>query len=307
MGNYTLGKVIGEGPVNHECAYELQRAYLSLLGTYGKVRMGTHRLTSTRVAIKQIPKEFSAQLTREIHHHRRLHHPHVTQLYEVIATESSIWLVTELCSGGELFDYLVEKGRLSETESRRLVGQLCLALHYVHSSKAVHRDLKLENVLLDDRCNVKIGDFGFTREYENGRLLETFCGTTGYAAPEMLLGQKYSGPGAMLYRSYDCRIAHSVAEVDIWSLGIILYALVTGTLPYDDDDEEVMKAKIIAGDFEIPDWLSASKSSYVPLAHSLIINLFDKIFEISYVPFCKRRPLTVSQSLKFWHTPGLAS
>ncbi|KAF9509789.1 hypothetical protein BS47DRAFT_127031 [Hydnum rufescens UP504] len=222
VGNYTLGKVIGEG-------------------TYGKVRMGTHRLTSTRVAIKQIPKEFSAQLTREIHHHRRLHHPHVTQLYEVIATESSIWLVTELCSGGELFDYLVEKGRLSESESRRLVGQLCLALHYVHSSKAVHRDLKLENVLLDDRCNVKIGDFGFTREYENGRLLETFCGTTGYAAPEMLIGQKYSGP-----------------EVDIWSLGIILYALVTGTLPYDDDDEEVMKTKIIAGDFEIPDWLSTN-------------------------------------------------
>ncbi|KAF8339776.1 kinase-like domain-containing protein, partial [Cantharellus anzutake] len=220
IGNYTLGKVIGEG-------------------TYGKVRIGTHRLTGTRVAIKQIPKEVSAQLTREIHHHRRLHHPHVTKLYEVIATETSIWLITELCSGGELFDYLVEKGRLSEDETRRLVGQLCLALHYVHSNGAVHRDLKLENVLLDDRCNVKIGDFGFTREYEQGRLLETFCGTTGYAAPEMLLAERYSGP-----------------EVDIWSLGIILYTLLAGSLPFDDDDEKVMKDKIIQGQFDIPDSLS---------------------------------------------------
>ncbi len=165
-------------------------------GTYGKVRMGTHRLTGTRVAIKQIPKAMSAALTREIHHHRQLHHPHVTQLYEVIATESSIWLVTELCSGGELFDYLAEKGRLSEDEARILFGQLCLAVAYVHGKGIVHRDLKLENVLLDEKCRVKLGDFGFTREFEKGSLLETFCGTTGYAAPEMLMAKKYLGPGA---------------------------------------------------------------------------------------------------------------
>jgi serine/threonine protein kinase len=216
------------------------------------------------VAIKQIPKELSAQLTREIHHHRRLHHPHVTQLYEVIATESSIWLVTELCAGGELFDYLVEKGRLSETEARRLFGQLCLAMHYVHDSGAVHRDLKLENVLLDDRCNVKIGDFGFTREYEQGRLLETFCGTTGYAAPEMLMGKKYSGPGTHIpvMRPY-LDLLNLPIEVDIWSLGIILHCLLTGTLPFDDDDEDIMKSKIISGDYEDSDWLSDRTHSFV--------------------------------------------
>lgn len=164
-------------------------------GTYGKVRLGVHRLTGIRVAIKQIPKAMSASLTREIHHHRQLHHPHVTQLYEVIATESHIWLVTELCSGGELFDYLAEKGRLNEDETRVLFGQLCLAVAYVHSKGIVHRDLKLENVLLDERCRVKLGDFGFTREFERGSLLETFCGTTGYASPEMLLAKKYLGPG----------------------------------------------------------------------------------------------------------------
>ncbi|KZO97207.1 Pkinase-domain-containing protein [Calocera viscosa TUFC12733] len=220
VGNYTLGKVIGEG-------------------TYGKVRLGTHRITSTRVAIKQIPKAMSAQLTREIHHHRQLHHPHVTQLYEVIATESSIWLVTELCTGGELFDYLVEKGRLSEKEARVLFGELCLAVAYIHGKGVVHRDLKLENVLLDEYCHVKLGDFGFTREFEAGRLLDTFCGTTGYASPEMLLGQKYSGK-----------------EVDIWSVGVILYSLLCGGLPFDDDDEIVMRNKVIHGVYADPDWLS---------------------------------------------------
>lgn len=233
VGNYTLGKVIGEG-------------------AYGKVRMGTHRLTATRVAIKQIPKAMSASLTREIHHHRQLHHPHITQMYEVIATENTIWIVTELCSGGELFDYLVEKGRLSETETKYIFGQLCLAVAYLHGKGIVHRDLKLENVLLDERCRVKLGDFGFTREFEKGALMETFCGTTGYASPEMLQGKKYTGP-----------------EVDIWSLGVILYCLLTGMLPFDDDDESVMRNKIIVGEFEDPTWLSIE-------SRDLIRNLLQK-------------------------------
>ena len=177
VGNYTLGRVIGEG----ELFYIMFRRATSIwrLGSFGTVRMGTHRLTSTRVAIKQIPKAMSTQLTREIHHHRRLHHPHITQLYEVIATENYIWLVTELCSGGELYDYLIEKGRLSEEETRIIFGQLCLAVGYTHDKGVVHRDLKLENVLLDERCRVKLSDFGFTREYERGNFLETWCGTTG--------------------------------------------------------------------------------------------------------------------------------
>ncbi|KAG8834763.1 hypothetical protein FRC17_007270 [Serendipita sp. 399] len=220
IGNYNIGRVIGEG-------------------SYGKVRLGAHRLTGTRVALKQIPKSVSAQLTREIHHHRQLHHSNIVQLYEVIATETSIWLVTELCAGGELFDYLVEKGRIDEYEARLLFGQLCLAVAYCHDQGVVHRDLKLENVLLDDHTQIKLSDFGFTREFERGALLETFCGTTGYASPEMLQGQKYLGQ-----------------EVDIWSLGIILYTLLVGALPFDDDDEEETKRKILAGNYEIPEWIS---------------------------------------------------
>ncbi|THU93334.1 Pkinase-domain-containing protein [Dendrothele bispora CBS 962.96] len=251
IGNYTLGKVIGEG-------------------AYGKVRLGTHRLTGIKVAIKQIPKALSASLTREIHHHRQLHHPHVTQMYEVIATENNIWIVTELCSGGELFDYLAEKGRLSEEETKFVFGQLCLAVAYLHDKGIVHRDLKLENVLLDEHCRVKLGDFGFTREFERGGLMETFCGTTGYAAPEMLSGKKYQGP-----------------EVDVWSLGVILYCLLTGMLPFDDDDEGIMRDKVVVGEFEDPEWLS-------PESRDLIKNVL--VLEPS-------RRLTIAQILAHsWFT-----
>jgi serine/threonine protein kinase len=213
------------------------------------------------VAIKQIPKAMSSSLTREIHHHRQLHHPHITQMYEVIATESSIWIVTELCCGGELFDYLVEKGRIAEDEARVMFGQLCLAVAYLHDNGIVHRDLKLENVLLDERCRVKLGDFGFTREFYRGSLMETFCGTTGYASPEMLQGKRYQGPGER--RSFTRLLLLyliSLSEVDVWSLGIILYCLLTGTLPFDDDDDAVMRSKIILGHFEDPVWLSLGKT-----------------------------------------------
>lgn len=207
------------------------------------------------MAIKQIPKAMSSSLTREIHHHRQLHHPHITQMYEVIATESSIWIVTELCYGGELFDYLVEKGRIAEDEARVMFGQLCLAVAYLHDNGIVHRDLKLENVLLDERCRVKLGDFGFTREFYRGSLMETFCGTTGYASPEMLQGKRYQGPGEKIFHLILLYLI-SLLEVDVWSLGIILYCLLTGTLPFDDDDDAVMRSKIILGHFEDPVWLS---------------------------------------------------
>ncbi|WVR06559.1 hypothetical protein IAU60_003590 [Kwoniella sp. DSM 27419] len=220
IGGYTLGRVIGEG-------------------TFGSVHLATHRLTGTRCAIKKIPKASTPQLTREIHHHRRLHHANIVHLYEIIATESHIWLVTELCSGGELFDYLVERGRMLEGEGRRLFGELAVAVGWMHRQGVVHRDLKLENVLLDGELRVKLGDLGFAREWQKGRLMETFCGTTGYASPEMLSGRKYLGE-----------------ETDIWSLGIILYTLLCGGLPFDDDDERAMKDLILKGEYEEPDWLS---------------------------------------------------
>lgn len=193
-----------------------------------------HRLTGTRVAIKQVPKSLPSVssllrledtvgtdsdvsrpparpqyspsdpssplslLTREIHHHRRLRHAHVLSLFELVATESSIYLVTELCAGGELFDYLVEQdqARLSLPETRRIFAQLVLGVAYLHGEGVVHRDLKLENVLLDENVNVKIADLGFGREFEKGRFMDTRVGTLGYMAPEVVAGQRYLGEGA---------------------------------------------------------------------------------------------------------------
>ncbi|GJN94518.1 hypothetical protein Rhopal_007601-T1 [Rhodotorula paludigena] len=245
IGGYSLGRVIGEG-------------------TFGKVRLGVHRLTGTRVAIKQVPKSLPSYspndpssplslLTREIHHHRRLRHPHVLSLYELIATESSIYLVTELCSGGELFDYLVESsnptpgtGGLAPAEARRVFGQLVLGVAYLHAEGVVHRDLKLENVLLDEHVNVKIADLGFGREFEKGRWMDTRVGTLGYTAPEVLTGQRYLGE-----------------PVDIWALGVILYALLTGALPFDDDDEGVMRALILDCRYTLPTWLDPDARALV--------------------------------------------
>ncbi|SCZ98161.1 BZ3500_MvSof-1268-A1-R1_Chr3-3g06624 [Microbotryum saponariae] len=255
IGGYTLGRVIGEG-------------------SFGKVRIGVHRLTNTRVAIKQVSKSSPVNpsdrgaaassplslLTRELHHHRRLRHPHILALYEIIATESSIYLVTELCTGGELFDYLVEKGRLSASETRRIFGQLVLGVAHLHQSGVVHRDLKLENVLLDERVNVKIADLGFGREFEKGRWMDTWVGTLGYCAPEVVAAKRYHGEGAsrnlysMVWISALIQ-ARKSTEVDIWSLGVILYTLLAGSLPFDDDDEGLMKEMILKCEYDIPTWL----------------------------------------------------
>lgn len=220
VGQYTLQRTIGQG-------------------TYGKVRLATHRLINARVAVKQIPKQHVASLTREIHHHRRLHHPNVLQLYEVIQTESHIWMVTELCTGGELYDLVARRGALPETEACALFSQLCLAVSYIHELGIVHRDLKLENILLDGKGQVKLSDFGFTREFEAHQALDTRCGTPLYSAPEMLDGRRYMGEA-----------------VDVWSMGVILYALVCGTLPFDDDNEAVLYEKILHGEPVIPSSLS---------------------------------------------------
>ncbi|GAB1213976.1 hypothetical protein ATERTT37_003132 [Aspergillus terreus] len=153
----------------------------------------------------------------------------MARLYEVIVTEKLVWLVLEYCPGDELYNYLLRHGPLPVEKVKRIFTQLVGAVAYVHSKSCVHRDLKLENILLDKHENVKLCDFGFTREYEGkSSYLQTFCGTICYSAPEMLKGEKYAGE-----------------KVDVWSLGIILYALLAGELPFDEDDDQVTKTRIL--------------------------------------------------------------
>ena len=187
-------------------------------------------------------------LAREIHHHRRLHHPHIAKLYEVIGTENDVWLAMEYCSNGELYDYLLKHQCLTEPEAAKLFAQLCSAVAFLHAEGVVHRDLKLENIFLDSKSNIKLGDFGFTREFERNRLLETWCGTVAYAAPEMIRNEKYFGEA-----------------IDAWSLGIILFALLVGHLPFDEDDEVVTKQKILSEEPAIPERLSQHSSALIKL------------------------------------------
>ncbi|KAG6081374.1 hypothetical protein E4U15_002915 [Claviceps sp. LM218 group G6] len=230
VGNYTLGRLIGKG-------------------SFGKVYLATHKLTNgSKVVLKSAHKD-DANLAREIHHHRQFVHPHIARLYEVIITESLVWLVLEYCSGDELYNHLLERGPLPVPKVQKIFAQLVGAVSYVHLQSCVHRDLKLENILLDKNENVKLVDFGFTREYE-GRMnyLQTFCGTICYAAPEMLKGEKYAGE-----------------KVDVWSLGVILYALLCGELPFDDDDDNVTRTKILTEDPKFPDHLTADALSLIKL------------------------------------------
>ncbi|PWW76146.1 kinase-like protein [Tuber magnatum] len=217
VGNYNLGRLIGKG-------------------SFGKVYLATHKLTNgSKVVLKSAQKD-DVNLAREIHHHRQLVHPHIARLYEVIVTESLVWLVLEYCSGDELYNYLIKNGRLTVDKTKKIFAQLVGAVSYVHMNNCVHRDLKLENILLDKHENVKLCDFGFTREYERQKLLQTFCGTVCYSAPEMLKGEKY--------------MAHAV---DVWSLGVILYALLCGELPFDEDIEDDTKLKILKDEPKYPE------------------------------------------------------
>lgn len=211
VGNYTLGRLIGKG-------------------SFGKVYLASHKLTNhSKVVLKSSDKE-DTNLAREIHHHRQFLHPHIARLYEVIVTEKLVWLVLEYCPGDELYNYLLRNGPLPIDKVKKIFTQLVGAVSYVHSKSCVHRDLKLENILLDKHENVKLCDFGFTREYEGkASYLQTFCGTVCYSAPEMLKAEKYAGE-----------------RVDVWSLGIILYALIGGELPFDDDDDQVTKSRILS-------------------------------------------------------------
>ncbi|KAF2209884.1 hypothetical protein CERZMDRAFT_46411, partial [Cercospora zeae-maydis SCOH1-5] len=220
VGNYTLGRLIGKG-------------------SFGKVYLAQHKLTNGSKVVLKSAKKDDANLAREIHHHRQFLHPHIARLYEVIVTETLVWLVLEYCPGDELYNYLLNHGRMEPAKVQKIFTQLVGAVNYVHMKGCVHRDLKLENILLDKHQNVKLVDFGFTREYQGSTsYLQTWCGTVCYSAPEMLKGEKYAGE-----------------KVDVWSLGIILYALLCGELPFDDDNDNVTKGRILKEDPEYPEYM----------------------------------------------------
>ena len=213
-------------------------------GNFAIVRLGVHKLTKTKVAVKIVDKgdldaENLKKISREIEIMRKLSHRHIIQLYQVMETESMIYIVTEYAANGEIFDHLVRNGRMSEGRACRVFTQILSAVKYCHTQGVVHRDLKAENLLLDSDNNIKLADFGFSNFFSRDRLLSTWCGSPPYAAPELFEGKQYVGPKA-----------------DIWSLGVVLYVLVSGSLPFDGATLQELRSRVVGCQYRVPFFLS---------------------------------------------------
>ncbi|XP_001359986.3 serine/threonine-protein kinase MARK2 [Drosophila pseudoobscura] len=213
-------------------------------GNFAKVKLAVHIPTGREVAIKVIDKtqlntSARQKLYREVRIMKLLNHPNIVRLFQVIESERSLYLVMEYASRGELFDHLVKHGRMRERDARVIFRQLVSAIQYCHSKFVVHRDLKAENLLLDQHMNIKIADFGFGNTFDPNAQLETFCGSPPYAAPELFMGRKYAGP-----------------EVDAWSLGVVLYTLVSGSLPFDGGTLKELRERVLRGKYRVPYYIS---------------------------------------------------
>ncbi|XP_032805020.1 serine/threonine-protein kinase BRSK2-like isoform X1 [Petromyzon marinus] len=224
VGPYRLEKTLGKGQT-------------------GLVKLGVHCVTGRKVAIKIVNREKLSEsvlmkVEREIAILKLIEHPHVLKLYDVYENKKYLYLVLEHVSGGELFDYLVKKGRLTPKEARKFLRQIISALDFCHSHSICHRDLKPENLLLDEKNNIRIADFGMASLQVGDNLLETSCGSPHYACPEVIRGEKYDG-----------------RKADVWSCGVILFALLVGALPFDDDNLRQLLEKVKRGVFHMPHFI----------------------------------------------------
>ncbi|RLN94961.1 hypothetical protein BBJ28_00021667, partial [Nothophytophthora sp. Chile5] len=248
IGEYALGETIGKG-------------------TFGKVRLGLHLLTGEKVAVKILEKKRIVQaadverVAREIKILKRNRHLNVIQLYEVIDSPDCIFLIMEHVDGGEMFEYIVAHHRIREPEAAFLFRQIVDGLAYLHANEVTHRDLKPENLLLQANHRhhrhprqqplpssllVKIVDFGLSNTHDGGRLLRTACGSPCYAAPEMIQGRLYHGPVA-----------------DMWSLGVVLFAMVCGFLPFEDSNTNLLYKKILSANYKMPSFLSPNAQDLI--------------------------------------------
>ncbi|XP_074285534.1 CBL-interacting protein kinase 32-like [Silene latifolia] len=265
VGKYELGRTIGEG-------------------TFAKVRFARNSETGDPVAIKILDKEkvlknkMAEQIRREIATMKRIKHPNVVRLFEVMGSKTKIYIVLEYITGGELFDKIVHHGRMKEDEARNYFQQLINAVDYCHSRGVYHRDLKPENLLLDTGGSLKVSDFGLSaisQQVQGDGLLHTTCGTPNYVAPEVLNDRGYDG-----------------ATADLWSCGVILFVLLAGYLPFDDSNLMNLYKKISDAEFTCPPWMSFSAKKLItrildpnPETRITIPEILeDEWFKVHYMP-----------------------
>ncbi|KAK9765353.1 Serine/threonine-protein kinase, partial [Basidiobolus ranarum] len=241
-------------------------------GSMGKVKLGVHSLTGEKAAIKIIPHGLSdsskrtpstkdeskeIRVVREAAIMTLLNHPNIVKMKEVVIRPHHYYLIMEYVSGGQMLDYIISHGRLKEKHARKFIRQICSAIDYCHRNSIVHRDLKIENILIANDGSIKIIDFGLSNLFSPRSHLSTFCGSLYFAAPELLSAKAYTGP-----------------EVDIWSIGIVLYVLVCGKVPFDDQNQPALHAKIKRGHVDYPTWLSSDCKHL--LSRILVTNPSDR-------------------------------
>ncbi|CAD6446266.1 729be0f0-a69a-4062-8245-24753447cfb3 [Sclerotinia trifoliorum] len=238
-GNWILGKTIGQGSM-------------------GKVKLARQAEGGEQVAVKIVPRGSTddnhnqsradrerADHSKEVRTAREaaivtlLNHPYICGMRDVVRTTYHWYMLFEYVNGGQMLDYIISHGRLKEKQARKFSRQIASALDYCHRNSIVHRDLKIENILISKTGDIKIIDFGLSNLFAPRNHLKTFCGSLYFAAPELLQAKAYTGP-----------------EVDVWSFGIVLYVLVCGKVPFDDQSMPALHAKIKRGIVDYPNWLS---------------------------------------------------
>eukprot|EP00440_Ansanella_granifera_P030868 gb/GFBE01033523.1/.p1 GENE.gb/GFBE01033523.1/~~gb/GFBE01033523.1/.p1 ORF type:complete len:356 (+),score=73.40 gb/GFBE01033523.1/:1-1068(+) len=218
-------------------------------GQFATVNLATHKTTGVKVAVKTIDtsKMDLLKIQQEIDNQHGLKHPNVIALHEVIETADNLLMVLEYAGAGDLFELIISRNRLPEDEARGFFQQIIAGIHFCHANNVAHRDIKPENILLDEQMNVKIADFGLSARFQEGELLTDSCGSPNYAAPELLRKNcAYKGP-----------------EVDVWACGCVLYAMITGGLPFDSEHIPQLFKMIKAGSYRTPGYVSSGAKELI--------------------------------------------
>ncbi|CAN9504780.1 unnamed protein product [Ophioblennius macclurei] len=229
-----IGRRVGFYKVRGEIGY----------GTFSRVKLAFHALTKDKVALKILDRtrmdpQAQRLLSREIGSMESLQHPNVVRLYEVVETPCRLYLVLEYAGGGDLHNRICNEGKLSDNACKIAFAQILSAIKYMHSINIIHRDLKAENILFTCSGCVKVADFGFSTQVSNrNAALDTFCGSPPYAAPELFRDECYLGP-----------------PVDVWAMGVLLFFMVTGTMPFRAETMGKLRRCIIEGAYTVPPWV----------------------------------------------------
>jgi serine/threonine protein kinase len=275
VGPWVLGECVGKG-------------------ASGRVRIAQHRRTGELAAVKILPltphlnsraslrtveakaARFRLGIDREIVTMKLMHHPNIMRIYDVFEGENALYLVLEYVEGGELFDFIVNRGKMAPAQALAYFKQIIAGLHYAHTFSIVHRDLKPENVLIQsiDPPLIKIADWGMAAFNPPASQLGTSCGSPHYASPEIVNGEKYRGPAS-----------------DIWSCGVILFALLTGRLPFDDKDVRKLLAKVRVGQYELFDWIEPQARDLI--ARMLVVDVSKRITVSCSIPSAMSAQLTL--------------